>query len=240
MKIVHVGIILFGTIFLAVPAPVFAYGAAKLQLALTPSWNDNKPGLKDVGKAAMAQGKEVQSQLEGPLKTIKAINDLQKMQNKLDTLTNDDKRMEPDYKPAGTPDVPSKCLENKACRPCYTEAYGKVNATRKNLEKVRAKYEFTHRFSAQGIAYMQAAGNAGGGIAAMGAQAEVTKVNESLTGFDEVVRRKNTELLGKLEGNLREVSVCEAKYYKNDDWYDRYGYMYYQFMVAHYDYVKTF
>ncbi len=236
MKIIHTSIILLSTIFLAAPSTVSAYGAAKLQLALTPSWNDNKPSLKDVGKAAMAQGNEVKGQLDGPLKTLKAIDDLQKMQKNLDTLTNDDKRMEPDYKPPGTPDVPSKCLENKACRPCYTEAYGKVNTTRKNLEKVRAKYEFTHRFTTQGIAYMQAAGNAGGGIAAMGAQAEVNKVNESLSGFDEAVRSKNSELLGKLEGNLREVGICEAKYYKNDDWYDRYGYMYYQFMQAHYAY----
>ena len=240
MKIIHMSFITLVAVSCIMPTSALGYAEAKLQLALQPSWNNNQPGLKDIGKAAMGQGMELQGKLEGPLKTLKALDEMQKMGKNLETLSNDDKRMEPDYKPPGTPDVPSKCLENKACRPCYTEAYGKVNTTRKNLEKVRAKYEFTHRFTAQGIAYMQAAGNAGGGIAAMGAQDQVSKVNESLTGFDEVVRNKNTELLGKLEGNLREVSVCEAKYYKNNDWYDRYGYMYYQFMVAHYDYVKTF
>ena len=55
---------------------------------------------------------------------------------------------------------------------------------------------------------------------------------------DGVVRRKNAELLARLQSELKGVSTCEAKYYKNDDWYDRYGYMYYQFMVAHYDYVQ--
>lgn len=238
MKLIRASLIAAIATACITPTLAFAYGEAKLQLALQPSWNNDKPGLKDVGKAALGQGKALQQGLEGPLKTLKALNDMQKMGKDLDTLSNDDKRMEPDYKPPGTPDVPSKCLENKACRPCYTEAYDKVNKTRKNLEKVRAKYEFTHRFTVQGIAYMQAAGNAGGGIAAMGAQAEIDKINSSLSGFDEVVRNKNQELLGKLEGNLREVSICEAKFYKNEDWYDRYGYVYYQFMVAHYDYAK--
>jgi len=240
MNIIRTAIMVLVTTACITPASVFAYGEAKLQLALQPSWNGNQPGLKDVGKAAFGQGKELQKGLEGPLKTLKALDDMQKMGKDLDTLSNDDKRMEPNYKPPGTPDVPSKCLENKDCRPCYTEAYGKVNQTRKNLEKVRAKYEFTHRFASQGIAYMQAVGSAAGGPAAMGAQVEANKVNGALSGFDEVVKNKNTKLLGKLESNLREVSVCEAKYYKNDDWYDRYGYMYYQFMVAHYDYIKTF
>ena len=54
-----------------------------------------------------------------------------------------------------------------------------------------------------------------------------------------MVRRKNAELLARLQSELKGVSTCEAKYYKNDDWYDRYGYIYYQFMVAHYGYAEA-
>jgi hypothetical protein len=153
-----------------------------------------------------------------------------------DTLTEGDKKLEADYQPPGAPSVPSRCMEDKACRPCFTEAYGSVNKTRKFLEQVRARYELTHKLTTQGKAFMQGVAGAGGGIAALGAQAEVEKVDGALANFDKIVRDKNTELLGRLEKNLREVGVCEAKYYKNDDWYERYGYMYYQFMLAHYAY----
>jgi len=168
---------------------------------------------------------------------IKQDMDLTKMLDEYNNLSNTDKRLEPDYSPPGTPSVPSKCYENKACRPCYVDAYDKVNTTRKNLEKVRAHYNFTHRFTAKGIAFMQGVAAAAGGIAAMGAAAEADKVDESLKNFDQVVRNKNLELLEKLQSNLKEVAKCEAKFYKTEDWYDRYGYMYYQFMYAHYDYV---
>ena len=168
---------------------------------------------------------------------IKGAKEAGKALDKYEPLNNNDKRLEPNYKPPGTPAVPSKCYENKACKPCYDDAYGKVNITRKNLEKVRARYDFTHRFTTKGIAIMQGAANAGGGISAMGVVPVIEDVEASLKNFDKVVKNKNIELLGKLETNLREVAKCEAKFYKAEDWYDRYGYMYYQFMYAHYDYV---
>ncbi len=154
-------------------------------------------------------------------------------------LSKGDGDLKPNYEPPGAPSVPSKCMENPDCRPCYEKAYKAVNKTRINLERVRARYAFTHGFTTQNIAFMQGVANVAGGAAALGAQVETLKVNQALSGFDQVVRKKNTELLGVLKGNLQEVSTCEAKYYKNDDWYDRYGYIYYQFMVAHYDYVQA-
>jgi len=155
------------------------------------------------------------------------------------TLSETDKRLEPKYEPPGAPGVPSKCMENKACRPCFTEAYGKVNKTRKALEKVRAHYGYTHRLSTSGIALMQSMGGIGGGAAGLGVLASTNQVNESVDAFDGVVRRKNAELLARLQSELKGVSTCEAKYYKNDDWYDRYGYIYYQFMLAHYGYADA-
>ncbi|MEP6908308.1 MAG: hypothetical protein ABI858_10070, partial [Pseudoxanthomonas sp.] len=154
-------------------------------------------------------------------------------------LSKGDGNLKPDYEPSVAPSVPSKCLEIAECRPCYEEAYGHVNKTRINLERVRAHYAFTHKLSTQGTAFMQGVANVAGGAASLGAQVETIKVNNAVSDFDQVVRNKNAELLDVLKGNLQEVSACEATYYKNDDWYDRYGYVYYQFMVAHYDYVQS-
>lgn len=152
------------------------------------------------------------------------------------SLNASDDRLKPNYTPEGSPSVPSKCMENADCRPCYADAYGKINKTRTALEKVRAHYDYTHKFSADGIAFMTGVAATAGGPAAMGAAVESRKVNDAVKAFDTSVRKKNAELLARLKGELMGVNTCESKYYGNTDWYDRFGYMYFQFMSAHYGY----
>lgn len=151
-------------------------------------------------------------------------------------LSEGDKSLAPNYTPPGAPAVPSKCMTNKDCRPCFEKAHAGLNKTRISLEKVRGHYKFTHRFTTLGQQVLTAAGAAGGGIAALGASAENIKVDKALDDFDNIVKAKNKELLAKLEGNLKEISACEAKFYQNDDWYNRYGFTYYQFMLSNYGY----
>ncbi|MEO6104148.1 MAG: hypothetical protein ABIP44_10990 [Pseudoxanthomonas sp.] len=155
------------------------------------------------------------------------------------SLNASDDRLKANYEPEGSPSVPSKCMENAACRPCYTEAYGKINKTRIALEKVRAHYDFTHKFSADGIAVMNGVAATAGGPAGIGAAVESRKVNAAVAEFDTAVRNKNQELLARLKGELMEVNTCESKYYGSNDWYDRFGYMYFQFMSAHYGYAVS-
>ena len=132
--------------------------------------------------------------------------------------------------------MPTKCMETAGCRPCYANADGKINKTRSALEKVRAHYDFTHKFSTEGIALMTSVAATAGGPAGIGAAVESRKVNAAVSAFDTAVRNKNAELLARLKGELMEVNTCEAKYYGSDDWYDRFGYMYFQFVSAHYGY----
>ena len=153
-----------------------------------------------------------------------------------EALTSTDKAMHPNYSPPGAPQVPSKCMENKKCRPCFERAQSSINTSRKNLEKVLAIYSYTHKFTKAGQALLTSMGGTGGAIAAMGAAVESRKVDKSLEAFDSTVREKNKELLAKLETNLRELGRCEAEFYKNEDWFARYGFIYYQFMLARYSY----
>ena len=149
-------------------------------------------------------------------------------------LTATDEKMMPDPNPPGMPSMPSKCAENSDCKPCYAEANAVLNKQRMNLEKVRAIYDYTHRFTSEGLDFMNGAAAAGGGIAQMGAAAETKKVNGALDEFDATVRSKNKELLGELQKGLQKMAVCEADYFDNDDWYMRYGEVYFQFMQARY------
>jgi len=205
---------------------------------------------RDLKAASESQAKaQHYGRYANDIKDVKALNkgasdaksmlDLAKaFKDAYPALSKKDEAFEPDYQPPGAPSVPSKCMENEDCQPCYEKAYGAVNKTRINLERVRAHYALTHRITTQGTAFMQGVANVAGGAAALGAQVETAAVNSAVSDFDQVVRKKNNELLKKLEGNLKEVSACEARFYKNDDWYDRYGFMYQQFMISQYSYVQ--
>lgn len=230
MRIIHIKVTTAIACLLATSAVALAGPPSPLRPG-SQVWD--KPGVFDYAK----QGAVIAGDMSTQAGTVgKGVMEAMKAMKEWEALTAADKRLEPNYQPPGAPAVPSKCLEQKACRPCYHKAYGDVNATRRNLEKVRAHYDYTYRFTTKGKAFMQGVANAAGGVAAMGAVVEVDKVDDALLEFDKVVRKKNAELLGKLEKNLREVAVCEAKFYKNDDWFDRYGYTYYQFMISQYSY----
>lgn len=149
-------------------------------------------------------------------------------------LTKVDAAMQPNYTPPGMPQMPSKCAENASCRPCFDTANGNLDTRRRNLEKVRGIYTYTHRFAQEGKDLMNGVGGLAGGAPAVEAAVQSRSVDQSLDAFDDTVRAKNAELLGKLQEDLHELAACEAKYYGNDEWYARYGELYYQFMQARY------
>lgn len=149
-------------------------------------------------------------------------------------LTKVDAAMQPNYTPPGMPQMPSKCAEDKACRPCFDDANANLDIRRRNLEKVRGIYTYTHRFAQDGKDLMNGVAGLAGGAPAVEAAVQSRSVDQSLDAFDDTVRAKNAELLGKLQNDLHALAACEARYYGNDAWYPRYGELYFQFMQARY------
>lgn len=189
-------------------------------------------GKPDYGSAEAAADR---SALEKGLGQAKAVTELIKQALELyKALSAADEAMSPNYQPPGAPDIPSQCMEADECKVCYGDAQGKLNKTRQGLEKLRAIYFYTTKFTANGEAIMSSAGTAGGTVAAMGAQAEIQKVDASLSDFKAAARSKRDELLEHAKANLKAISACEKTFYKNDDWYNRYGFMYYQFLISQY------
>src|SRR3546814_13718352 len=108
-------------------------------------------------------------------------------------------------------------MENADCVPCYEKAYAGLNKSRTNLEKVRARYNFTHRFTKLGQTVLTNAGAAGGGIAPLRASAENIQIHRALADFAQVETNKNHDLLATLQTVLHALSVCENKYYNTDN-----------------------
>ena len=45
---------------------------------------------------------------------------------------------------------------------------------------------------------------------------------------------KYAELMALLQKTLQRIAACEEKVFDNKSWYERFGFMYYEFMAAFY------
>lgn len=153
-------------------------------------------------------------------------------------LTDADKALDPNYRPSGSPSVPSHCTapdgkSGEGCNDCFAAAHRKLTAVRTAFEKLRRVGTTTRAFAAKSIAFGDSVSGVHG-VAGLGWQPERTKIEQSMQNFEKAYDAKYSELLGLLEASLKDISACEAKHFNEPDWYDRYGFIYYTFMADRY------
>ena len=160
---------------------------------------------------------------------------------KLTDLMNDFKPLSPDDKgqdaayPPG-PGLPSACSEQpQACAACgFNDALVDLQSTRYRLEKLRRVYASTKNMTSHALAVGDSlAGSAGvGGLAWV---SERAKILQSVKNLQAAYDAKYAELMKLLEGSLQKISACEQVVYGERDWYQRFGFMYNQFMAGRYE-----
>jgi hypothetical protein len=146
-------------------------------------------------------------------------------------LTGPDDSSSPDYDPPGAPQVPSDCPDGG--KPCFAAAYEKLNRCRANLERLRAVRTATEDFYKASVSFGDDVSSIHG-VAGLAWQAERRKIDASFKNFKGIYEKKYQELMGKLQEALLAVSACEKEVYDESDWFNRYGFMYYQFMESRY------
>ena len=162
----------------------------------------------------------------------KSLTLLQSLQ-KLAELSPKDLAYEPQLAPPGMPKVPLACAVDPECRSCYAPAYEELSAVRGKLENNRIVLaNFTRRMDAIDAAASGLGGmHYGLGIVALKHRAEWNAQRNQIGGqYDQ----RYGALLGELQAALRKIEACEAKTYGTPAWYERFGYMYYEFMAARY------
>ncbi|MCW8982004.1 MAG: hypothetical protein OQJ83_11515, partial [Altibacter sp.] len=147
--------------------------------------------------------------------------------------------------PAGSPTIPSICTDivfddrgepledqDDECANCFKEARKKFNEQRYLFERLATIYKCTKKFSEAAIAFGD---NTSGvhAVAGMAWQAERVKIEKSVEDLQNAYDNKYAELLQGLADAMMELNVCEAQY-GVEDWYDRFGYMYFEFMKEKY------
>ena len=137
----------------------------------------------------------------------------------------------------GEPRIPSFCTTpvsntdwetDKSCAGCFREARQNFNETRYLFTQLATIYRCTKNFSEAAIAFGD---NVSGyhGVSGMAWQTERANIEKSVIELQKAYDNKYNELVKSLHDNLIKLSICEARY-GVEDWYDRFGYVYFEFM----------
>jgi hypothetical protein len=147
--------------------------------------------------------------------------------------------------PAGAPTIPSICTDlsfddegrlleeqDAECASCFLSARKSFNERRYVFEQLATIYKCTKKFTDAAIAFGD---NASGvhGVAGLAWQSERIKIEKSVEDLQAAYDKKYNELIQGLADDMMELNICEAKY-GVEDWFDRFGYMYYEFMKEKY------
>ncbi|MGF1637089.1 MAG: hypothetical protein ACFCUU_08455 [Cyclobacteriaceae bacterium] len=151
--------------------------------------------------------------------------------------------------PPSAPRVPSFCAtpvvafesegiieyrmeNNEECANCFTESRLAFNNARLDLEKLKVIYNCTKKMSNSAIAAGDNMASIHGvtGIVWQGLRYEIQK---SVSDLEKAYDSKYLELIQKLNSTMHEMNACEAQF-GEPDWYDRHGFMYYEFMKEAY------
>lgn len=147
-------------------------------------------------------------------------------------LTGSDREREPDVSPAGMPRVPSHCAASDECGACYEQAQRKLNRVRLTFERLRGIGMETKEMKDDALAVGQSIASLPGmGLGWYGARRDIM---QGWHDFTAIYEGKYRELLGSLHGSLEEIAACEAAYFDEANWFDRFGFIYYQFMEDRY------
>jgi hypothetical protein len=150
-------------------------------------------------------------------------------------LVPDDVEFDPDFDPPGAPTIPVHCeVEGgPACQQCYSDAYGKLNFVRHYLEVLRGIYGATRNYTNNAIAFGDSMSGLHGGFGiAWPPQRKV--IQDAFKDMGDTYDEKYEGYMRELLEGLQEVAECEKQYFGEDDWYSRYGFIYYTYMQDRY------
>jgi hypothetical protein len=138
----------------------------------------------------------------------------------------------PDFSTDSRAMMPSSCT-SADCQECYTKAVNELNFVRRQLGRLSCIYNNTKNFNNSAIAFGD---NASGihavtGLAWQNARAEiVAEYNHFKQTYDD----KYQGMMGSLEKALKSIGDCERQFGGDSDWYQRFGFIYLEFMKDKY------
>lgn len=139
------------------------------------------------------------------------------------------------YNDASAPTVPSSCAEDSACEACYSEAVRRIDFNRFYIERARCITAANVKMANSAMAFGDSASGVHG-VAGLSWQLQgKPQIEEATDKLKATYVRKAGEYLSGLESSLKQLGQCEAEHFGERDWYQRYGWIYLNFMKSKYE-----
>ncbi|MEO8549116.1 MAG: hypothetical protein ABI678_04065 [Kofleriaceae bacterium] len=134
------------------------------------------------------------------------------------------------------PEVPTGCGTGSAresCSECYTHAYNEINFVRNTLNRLRTILSRTLNYirNAEGLGDSVSGIHGVSGLSWQYAKGGIEQTKAHLL---QTSTAKYQALVQSMRHALDMVATCERTYFNNPDWYNRYGFMYYNFIKEAY------
>lgn len=188
----------------------------------------NEAGRKavDSGLGLLNDGMELYESSRGFTEADAALSEV---------LNPDDLEFNPDYTPDGAPTVPVHCETQGGaeCQQCYQSAYKKLNFVRFYLEKLRSIYGATKNYTDQAIKFGDSMAGLPGGFG-LAWPPERKGILDAFANLGKTYDRKYDDYMKELQEALHEIAACESEHFGEEDWYSRFGFIYYTFIADRY------
>lgn len=136
----------------------------------------------------------------------------------------------------GMPSVPSFCAADEDteqdCAECFREARKEFNEVRYKFIKLSAIYRCTKEYADKAKSFGDDVSSIHA-VQGLAWQAEKRKIEQSVDNLKKVYDDKYIELLERLHTAMMKLDACEADY-GEEDWFDRYGFIFYEYMKESY------
>ncbi|HKJ18902.1 MAG TPA: hypothetical protein VJ984_16230 [Xanthomonadales bacterium] len=175
-------------------------------------------------KDISAFDKRVQGELAKVNSRYKALQSMRKLAESWSNLSSCSNISNP----PGAPRLPTFCEGEEGCLACYQDAHNSFNHVRGVLEQLRVVYKCTKDFTNDAIAFGD---NVSGlhAVSGLAWQDARNEIQQSVKQLGKTYDKKHMEFIGNLENALLKMDACEYEY-GLEDWYDRFGFFYLEFM----------
>jgi hypothetical protein len=199
----------------------------------------------------MGSGRDLSWYADFASKTWKAAQSGRDLLEDYPPLTDADASCGSGFDPEGMPKMPVHCVEEaegdreppsltlgtdgapaSGCE-CFQQAYRDLRFVRKQLAKLRCIYVTTRDLVEFAEAFGDDVSSFHGAMGLMW-QSQKFQIEESMDNLRESYDEQYQNGMNALRKALKTIASCEAEHFDEPDWYNRFGFIYYQFMADRY------
>lgn len=190
--------------------------------------SEDRDTMDDAGRGAADQGLELTKWGVG---TVVAGQEAMQDWNALDEA---DANCGAAYTDSSAPTVPSSCAENDACKSCYSEAVRQIDFNRFYIERARCITSAHVKMAKSAMSFGDSASGVHG-VAGLSWQLQgKPQIEQAVTQLKATYTHKAGQYISGFETSLKKLGQCEAEHFGERDWYQRYGWIYLNFIKSNY------